>query len=71
MKTVQEKVRTTVEHTTEAMKKCYDQQATRQPDIEIGDWVILNGNNIKSTRATSKFIPGLYKPFKLLEKEGK
>ena len=54
MKTMQEKARTTLEQTREAMKKCYYQQATPQPDIDIGDLVILNAKNIRTKRPTKK-----------------
>jgi len=42
MKTVQENARTTLEQTREAMKKDYDRRRTPQPDIELGDLVMLN-----------------------------
>jgi len=48
MKTVQEKARTTLEQTREAMKKYYDLQARPQPDIKIGDLVMFNAKNIES-----------------------
>ena len=48
MKAIQEKARTTLEQTREAMKKYYDQQATPQPDIDIGDLVMLNAKNIRT-----------------------
>jgi len=70
MKTVQEKARTTLEQTRGAMKKYYDWRATRQPDIEIGDLVMLNTKNIKSKRPTRTFTPRLYGPFRVLEKKG-
>jgi len=57
MKTVQENARTTLEQTREAMKKYYDRLATPQPDIEIGDSVMLDTKNIKSKRPTRKFTP--------------
>jgi len=70
MKTVQEKARTTLEQTREAMNKYYDGRATPQPDIEIADSVMLNAKNIKSKGPARKFTQGLYGPFKLLEKKG-
>jgi len=70
MKTVQENARRTLEQTREAMKKYYDQKATPQPDIETGDLVMLNAEKIKSKRPTRRFTPGLYGPFKVLEKKG-
>ena len=70
MKTVEENARTTLEQTRETMKKYYDRKATPQPDIEIGDLVILNAKSIKSKRATRKFTPRLYGLFKVLENKG-
>ena len=70
MKTVQENGRTTLEQSREAMKKYYDQRATPQPDMDIGDLVMLNAKNIKSKRPTRKFTPRLYSPFKVFEKNG-
>jgi len=70
METVQEKARTTLVQTRDAMKKYYDQRATQQPNFEICDSVMLNGKNIKSKRPTRKFTPGLYGPYKVLEKKG-
>ena len=41
-----------------------------QPDMEIGDLVILNAKNMKNKRPTRKFTSRLYGPFKVLEKKG-
>ena len=70
MQTVQNKARKTLEQTREAMKKYYDQRATPQPDIDIGDLVMLKGKNIRTKRLTKKLSPGLYGQFKVLEKRG-
>ena len=70
MKTIQEKARTTLEQTREAMKKYSDQWATPKPDINIGDLVMLNAKNIRSKRPTKKLTSQLYCPFKVLEKRG-
>jgi len=67
MKTVQENARTTLEQTREAMKKYYDRRATPEPNIEIGDLVMLNAKKIKSKLPTRKFTARLYGPFKVLE----
>ena len=37
IKTIQEKARTTLEQSREGTKKDYDQRATPQPDIDVGD----------------------------------
>ena len=70
MKTGQEKARTSLEQTREAMKKHYNQQATPQPDIEIGDLVMLNAKNVRTKRPTKKLSPQLYGPFKVIQKRG-
>ena len=70
MQTVQNKARKTLEQTWVARKKYYDQRARPQPDIDIGDWVMLNAKNIKNKCATKKLTPRLYGPFKVLEKRG-
>ena len=67
---VQNKARETLELTWEAMKKYYDQGATPQPDIDIGDLVILKAKNILTKCPTMKLSPRLYSPFKVLEKGG-
>jgi len=63
MKTVQENARTTLEQTREAIKKYYDQKATPQPDIETGDFVMLNAKNIKSKRPNKEVHPTSVRPF--------
>ena len=70
MQTVQNKARKTLEQTREVMKKYYDQRATAQPDIDLGDLVMLNAKNIRSKRPTKKLSPRLCGPFKVLEKQG-
>ena len=57
MKTMQEKVRTALEHNREAMKTYYDQRATPQPDIDVGDLVMLNTKIIRSKKPTKKLTP--------------
>ena len=64
------KARNTLEQTREAMKKYYDQRATPQPDIDIGDLVMLNARNIWTKPPTKKLSPQLYGQFKVLEKRG-
>jgi len=48
MNIVQEKARTALEQRREGMKKYYARRATPQPDIEIGDLIMLNTQIIKS-----------------------
>jgi len=52
------------------MKKYYDQKATEQPNIEVGDLVIMNAKNIGTKRPSKKLSPKLYGPFEVLEKKG-
>ena len=70
MQTVQNKARKPLEQTREAIKKYYDERATPQPDIDIGDLVMLNAKKIRTKRPTGKLSPRLYGPFKVLEKLG-
>ena len=70
MQTVENKARKTLEQTREAMKKYYDKRGTPQPDIDIGDLVMLNAKNIQNKHPTKKLGPRLYGPFKVLAKRG-
>ena len=70
MQTVQNKARKTLAQTREAMKKYYDQRATPQPDIDIGDLVMLNAKNIRTQRPMKKLSPRLYGLFKVRETRG-
>ena len=70
MQTVQNKARKTLEQTREAMKIYYNQRATPQRDIDIGDLVMLDAKKIRTKRPTKKLSPRLYGPFKVLETRG-
>jgi len=59
IKIVQEKARSTLVQTREAMRKFYNRRATQQPDIEIGDLVMFNAKIIKSKRPMRKFTQRL------------
>jgi len=52
------------------MKIYYDPKSTKQPDIEVGNLVMLNGKNICTKRAWKKLSPKLYGTFKIMEKKG-
>jgi len=52
------------------MKKYYDRKATPQPDIETGDFIMLNAKNNQSKRPTWKFSQRLYGLFKVIENKG-
>jgi len=52
------------------MKRYYDRKATGQPNIVVGDLVMLNAKNICTKRPWKKLSPKLYGPFKVIEKKG-
>ena len=70
MKTVHQEAKKTLEDTREAMKRYYDRKAIPQPDIEVGDLVMVNAKNIRTKRQSKKLSPKLQGPFKVLEKRG-
>ena len=70
MQEVHEQARKALENTREAMKKYYDRKATDQPNIEVGDLVMLNAKNIRTKRPSKKLSAKLYGPFKVLERKG-
>jgi len=71
MKIIHQKAQETLAQTRLAMAKYYDQRAFQQPDIKIGDKVMLNTKNVRSKRPSKKLSPKLYGPFQVLEKRGK
>ena len=70
MKAVDEKAHKALDQTREAMKKYYDRKAIEQPDLKVGDQVMLNAKNIRTKRPSKKLSPKLYGPFKILEQRG-
>ena len=44
----------TLESRWELMKKYYDREATEQPNIEVGDFVMLNAKNIRTKRPSKR-----------------
>jgi len=70
MQDIQQKAKQTLENTRESMKKYYDRKATEQPNLEVGDLVMLNAKNIRTKRPAKKLSPKLYGPFKVFEKKG-
>src|SRR5205807_1701798 len=50
MKTIHRKAQETLEQTKLAMAKYYDRKALEQPDIKLGDKVILHAKNVHSKR---------------------
>ena len=45
-------------------------KAKQQPDIAVGDLVMLNAKKIQTKWPTKKLSPILYGPFKVIEKSG-
>jgi len=70
MQDIHQQAKQTLENTRESMKKYYDQKATTQLNIEVGDLVMLNAKNIRTKRPSKKLSSKLYGPFKVLEKKG-
>jgi len=52
------------------MKKYHDRKALEQPDLKVGDQVMLNAKNISTKRPSKKLSPKLYGLFMILEKGG-
>ena len=70
MQTTDLKAHEALDRTRESMNKYYDRKAKQQPDIAVGDLVMLNAKNIRTKRPTKKLSPKLYGPFKVMEKRG-
>ena len=70
MQTTQLKAREALHRTRESMNKYYDRKAKQQPDIAVGDLVMLNAKNIRTKRPTKKMGPKLAGPFKVMENRG-
>ena len=68
MQTTHLKAHEALDRTRESMNKYYDRKAKQQPDIAVGDLVMLNAKNIRTKRPTKKLSPKLYGPFKVMEK---
>ena len=70
MQTTHLKANEAQDRTRESMSKYYDRRARQQPDIAVGDLVMLNAKNIRTNRLTKKLSPKLDGPFKVMEKRG-
>jgi hypothetical protein len=70
MQTTHLQAREALERTRDNMSKYYDRKAKQQPDIKVGDLVMLNAKNIRTKRPSKKLSPRLQGPFKVLEKRG-
>ena len=67
MQTTHQKAKAALEKTREDMSKYYDRKAKLQPDIKVGDLVMLDAKNIRTRRPRKKLSPKLHRPFKVLE----
>ena len=70
MQTTHLKAHEALDQTRESMNKYYDRKAKQQPDIAVGDLVVLNAKNMRTKRPTKKLSLKLYGPFKVMEKRG-
>jgi len=70
MQDIHQQAKQTLETRRESMEKYYDCKVTKEPDIEVGDLVILNAKSICIKGLSKKLSPKLYGPFKVLEKKG-
>ena len=59
MQTTHLKAHEALDRTRESMSKYYDRKVKQQPDIEVGDLVMLNAKNIRTKRPTKKLSPKL------------
>ena len=70
MKTIHDQAKEALEKPREAMKKYYDRKTIPQPDIKVGDRVMLNAKNIRTKRPSKKLAPKMYGPYTVLKKCG-
>jgi len=70
MQDIHQQAKHTLANTPESIKKYHDCKAMEQPNIEVGDLVMLSAKNIRTKRPSKKLSPKLYGPFKVLEKKG-
>ena len=70
MRMIHDQAKEALEKAREVMKKYYDRKAIPQPDIQVGDRVMLNAKNIRTKRPSKKLAPKMYGPYTVLEKRG-
>ena len=70
MKMIHQKARESLDKTSEAMGRYYNQHARQEPDFKVRDLVMVNAKNIRTKRPSPKLAPRLYGPFKMLEQRG-
>jgi len=66
MKAVHEKAHKALNKIREAVKKCDDRKATNQPNLIVGDQVILHVKDICTKRPLKKLTSKLCCPFKIV-----
>ena len=54
MQTIHVQAHDALERTRESMSKYYDRKTKQQPDIKVGDQVMLNAKNIRTKRPAKK-----------------
>ena len=70
MQTIHDQAHDTFDWTQENKSKYYGRKAKQQPNIKVGDQVMLNAKNICTKRPAKKVSPKRYGPFKVLERRG-
>ena len=70
LKAIHQKTAETLAETKRRMGKYYDQGKQTAPDMNPGDWVLLNAQIIHTKGLTKKLAPKHYGPFKIMEKIG-
>lgn len=71
IKKIREEAQAAIEAAHATMKRYYDRKRSNSQEFKIGDFVWLEGTNIKTDRPTKKLEDKRYGPFKILEKVGK
>jgi len=70
MQTIHQQARQSLEKAREAIGHYYDQKTKQEPDLKLGDMVMLNTKNIRTKPPTKKLVPKLYSHFEILEQRG-
>ena len=65
LKSIHQKAVDALAETKKRMSKYYDQGKQTPPELNPGDWVMLNAKNIRTKRPTKKLAPKYYGPFKI------
>ena len=68
MQTTDLKAHEALDRRRESMSKYYDRKAKEQPDIAVGDRIMLNAKNMRTKPPTKKLSTKLYGPFNVMEK---